>query len=259
MHLTDDDCLNLILGLLEPAAEAELLQHASECPDCEHRLQETAAAQEVLRATRVLHRDSGGRLCMDSRHLQPTAEPWIIRLARSLWRPVIRYPLAGAAAALILLWILLPSEPLVPGGPARVALPDFDPASYLRGEGAAAGDSAFVRGVAAYRDRDMGRAIAELRRARLEGAAELQRRVFLGSALAWQEEYEEAVAVLEPLPFEYEIHEPFHAPAWWTLYLALRETGRRAAADSLLDIFTAEGGELADWAHAERRARASEH
>jgi hypothetical protein len=63
------------------------------------------------------------------------------------------------------------------------------------------------------------------------------RRVYLGSALAFQGRYQQAVECLSPLR-ESVIPDPWGTEARWTLCVALYGAGERGAADSLLSVLS---------------------
>jgi hypothetical protein len=76
-------------------------------------------------------------------------------------------------------------------------------------------------------------------------ATELIRGIYLGSALAWAGKYAQAVEVLEGVPLHL-VPAEWGREAQWTLYEVQRVTGRRTAADSLLQILSHKPGEIGD-------------
>jgi hypothetical protein len=69
------------------------------------------------------------------------------------------------------------------------------------------------------------------------------RQVFLGSAYALSERYREAVVELEKVSFD-PLPAGWRSEAIWTFHIALREVGREAAADSLLQALAKKPGKI---------------
>jgi hypothetical protein len=89
-------------------------------------------------------------------------------------------------------------------------------------------------GLAAYADSDWNHAAELLARAPAEGAADLARRAYLGSAHALAGNPTAATAALEGLPLD-ELPEPWGSQAQWTLAMALDGVGRHDDSRRLLE------------------------
>jgi hypothetical protein len=123
--------------------------------------------------------------------------------------------------------------PLSAGGPA------------LRSSLEITTDKDLAAGLDAYGARDLDQAITLLERAEASGQLETARKIFLASALAWSGDHAEAVSLLRTV-YTPILPDPWGAEARWTLYVALRESGQTASADSLLSILAQERGDVGD-------------
>jgi hypothetical protein len=103
-------------------------------------------------------------------------------------------------------------------------------------------------GLKAYDAGEFERAKAHLTHARLVELNDVQetvRKIYLGSALAWTKEYGEAAQVLERIDY-LSVPGRWRGEAQWTLFVALRVSGREASADSLLQILMKKPGEIGE-------------
>lgn len=205
LHLDEDRCAELVLGLVAGAEREAAIAHAERCEPCAQRLRAHVAAQ--------------ARMLAD----QPRART-IRRAPRlALWLP--------AAAALAVVSVLL-ARGVGPRAPAPEPrwLPSLGEPHLLRG--AAPADPRLVAGMKAYADRDLESAARELALARTEGPVEQARRVYL--AHAWLElgEPERALPLLRSVNYP-ELPARFSREAAGLLARALRATGHPAEADSL--------------------------
>ncbi|GEM_PF-3228318 len=263
-HVSDDTLLDLLHHLLSESEAGQVLTHLAACPGCEDRFRERVAEQERLRATRVLRVAPGGGLVIE----RPTPEiPGQVEAGGGMWnalgrrwagfvegfrRPQYRWAGGLVVAVAVLLLVLVPRFGGLSGGDGLVWLPNsFDDARY-RSSSPGVLDGDLASGLEAYANRDIDRAIRFLGRAEASGALETVRKVYLGSALAWKGEYERAADVLEGVASR-ALPDPWGREAWWTLYVALKKSGRTAEADSLLSVLAAEPGDIGDRALSEGR------
>ena len=107
-------------------------------------------------------------------------------------------------------------------------------------------------GLEAYGDRDLEGAIDLLRSAEASGHLEEIRKIYLGSALAWNGAYPEAVSVLQEVSAR-TLPDPWGSEARWSLYVALKGSGWQRGADSLLHILSEESGEIGERARSRLR------
>lgn len=211
LHLDEDRCAELVLGLLGADEREAAIAHAERCEACALRLRAHVAAQ--------------ARMLADQPDALSTRAPRaILRLPRArYWLP--------AAAALALVSVLL-ARSLAPPAPAPESgwLPALGEPHLLRGERPI--DPHLAAGMKAYVDRDLEVAARELGSARAEGPAEQARRVYL--AHAWLElgEPERALPLLRSVNFT-ELPAAVSREAVGLFARALRATGHAADADSL--------------------------
>lgn len=258
-HIDEDLCLDLLHNLLAPAEKEKVLAHLAICPPCEGLFRKTVAERERLRATRVLQSLPGGRLILGSAGETVPTQQTKAR-ARRLWgsrsqvltgllagfRQRARFRLAVclgvvAAALLLVIWSGRQGAPDVP-------LPHWLPTHFektrSRTAGAAVPNEELAAGLEAYAAQDLKRAIGMLEKAQVSEQLEMVRRIYLGSALAWSGKYAEAAAVLKAIPRT--LPDPWGSEALWTLHIALKGSGREAAADSLLRSLAEEPGEIGE-------------
>jgi hypothetical protein len=211
LHLTEDRCAELVLGLAGASEREAAIAHAERCEACAVRLRAHVAAQARMLADQPAPLSAGA----------PRAIRRIPRLG--YWLP--------AAAALAVVSVLL-ARSLAPPVPAPASrwLPALGEPQLLRG--AAPADPHLAAGLRAYAARDLATAARELASARAEGPAEQARRVYL--AHAWLElgEPERALPLLRSVNFA-ELPAAVSREAAGLLAHALRATGHGAEADSL--------------------------
>ncbi len=229
-HLDDDVLLDLGLGLADPVEREGLREHLVDCAECENRLRQVVSDRTRHAARRVSVPERTGR------RRAPGVLPFRRRESRRFAVPVA---LAAAAMALLLLW---PER-----GPRSPELPWLetpgDRIHHRDDPAPPAGD--LEAGLEAYARRDPEEAIRRLEAVRAEGARDHLRRIYLGNALARVGRWEEAVEALAPVPLDV-VPDPWGMEARWTLFLALRETGRPADADSLLHVLAREPGPVGE-------------
>jgi hypothetical protein len=257
-HLGDDLCLDLVHGLLPEGDRQRALAHAADCPRCEGLLAQVAAQRAKARTQQLVRAQSTGELVLVPREA-PGAGTGPLRAdvgagfwtalagrIRELTRPGRLLPAAAVAAAAVLIWLQLappPGELSDPQGlqllPSRTGDMQFRAATDM------IADQNLVAGIDAYAQREMKQAIALLQDADALGHVETIRRIYLGSALAWEGRYPEAVATLRDLSLRL-LPDPWSQEARWTLYLALMRSGEAARAESLLQALIHEPGEIGD-------------
>jgi len=209
-HLLDYEQIDLIEGLLGATGREQALEHLEECAGCEAHFRRLAAQREWARVS------------IPPMSLAP----------RKTWRtPALRYILPFAAAAL-LAWLWLRPEGSTPQN-----LPTLPPpGTELLHRNVDAPEGWFRAGLDAYARGDYQRAASELERehsANDEGW-ELQRRVYLGSALARLGRYREAIVELESLDFDV-LPDPWREQTLITFGVSLCLAGHSAGLESLLD------------------------
>ncbi len=259
-HLSRDDCRDLLHGLLSVSETDEILSHVAGCSRCEILLQEMVAQRERLRAAPMLKSLVAGAFETGSavQALRERETPlagagafvsWVWEaFVAGLRQPRYAFATALAGAAIVLLVVLWPHQPWDPESAQLHWLPTLSGDVRLRDGAEAIGNDELAAGLEAYAAQDLPRAIDLLQRAEVSGELEMIRKVYLGSALTWQGRHQDALATLqtiapEPLP------DPWRTETLWTSYIALRESGHEASADSLLRVLAREPLEIG------RRAR----
>jgi tetratricopeptide (TPR) repeat protein len=258
-HLDEHLVLDFLLGCLSPTENEKVLLHLTECPACEKLFQRRVAESERFDATRILHVLPDGELAVERRGTAARAKSWE---SPNLWSYLIkfwqdvrmrcsrpRFQLAGGLAAVTALFLIVWFH--------GVRTSDTSPLYLLRPysfqlqsrevPGTAPGED-FKAGLDAYNNKEFKLAIELLQRAKdseQTAAHETIRRVYLGSAFAWNGDYEEAIEILETIPF------PLVPPEWsreahWTLYIAMKESGRDESADSLIEILSGKPGKVGE-------------
>jgi hypothetical protein len=250
-HLGRDRCRDLLHGLLPPDEEESIVAHAASCSRCEDLLQEMVAERERLRAMEAAYLGRGEQ-ARDG--LSEGLGRWLSDLAAAIWQPRYRYATALAAVAAVLLLVLWPYQ----GGDHESMQPHWLPAAAsdirLRDGAEGIADEDLAEGLAAYASRDLNEAIARLQRAELTGPLETIRRVYLGNALAMSGEHHEALELLRTITID-PLPDPWRSETLWTLYVALRASGRADSADSLLRRLALEPLEIGERARRQLRAR----
>ena len=240
-HLGHDRLLDLAEGLLPADLRATALAHLKSCPACETRFQDIAASQARAQseASTVL---GGGA----TRFGRATVHARPLRQAR--WLLV-----TGAVAAALAIALFSARDRV----PRRIAsqMDSSLPVARLRGAirdvQSSAADSAVLAGLDAFNRNDYDAARRILESTRGKGGMETVRRVYLGSVRLQLGDAAGARSILLGLP-EQRIPEPWKSEARWTLALALAGSDHHEAADSLLQVLSAEQGPVADRAKAYR-------
>ena len=243
-HLNEEECEDLILGVLPEAEIDRILKHACSCSSCEALLQKRSAYWEHLR-TRSPTAD--GRVVRRRIRADVHGFGWRQNL-RALFggrRLRLGFGLGLAAGTAAVLWMTLTPSPQPDLGDLPLPwLPPLGDDVRFRHAAPKLGED-LVAGLEAYAERELSRAIPRLREAEASGPSDAYRRIYLGNALAQTRRYGEAAAVLEPIPFHL-VPEPWAGEGRWTLYVALRGAGQKARADSLLRELVEDSGEVGD-------------
>jgi hypothetical protein len=250
-HIDADLCLDLLNDLLPPDEKQKLLSHLAVCPSCEKFFRERARVRDRLLAGKTLRSLAGGDLVLEKslesgpdrvqrESLWDSVTGFWPEVLRRLRRPHFRLAGGVALAAVVVLLVIRlqlreSSDILI------CALPTTYDDTRLRAIAGAAGKD-LAGGLEAYAQEDLDRATSLLKKAEA-GELENVRRVYLGSALALEGRYPDAVEVLQTVPFEV-VPEEWRHEAQWTLYVSLKRTGREASADSLLRILAERPGEV---------------
>lgn len=215
MHLNDSACADLVLGLLDGAAQQVALSHARECPDCESRLRAHAGGAERASAD-----------------WQSTvaSTPMPLRTAPS--KRALPLPALFAAAAVLMAAAALPLLLRTPprGDDAATWLPA--PGETVRTRGEHAPDSHLQAGLAAYEARDLVTAKRELEAARTEGSAEALRQLYLGHVLVANGQTQEGAELMGHVRWIL-VPEPWRREGAIAYARALRAVGDFARADSV--------------------------
>jgi len=258
-HIDRDSCLDLLHDLLSPAERTTILEHLTVCSECERLLQETAADREQGRATSVLRSEVREELAAEKpvetspserskradRHSGSLRPRVISNLPRVLRRPRYQIGAGLAVAAALLVMVLWPSQREIGDAPSLYWFPAYSSDVRLRTDMEAASDEDLLAGFEAYAEHSPGQAIELLRKAKASEQMETLRKIYLGSALAWSGEYEDAAILLESALAQ-ALPDPWGSEARWTLYVAWMKSGREASADSLLHVLSKETGEIGD-------------
>jgi hypothetical protein len=254
----EDLCLDLLHDLLPSAEKETLLERLAAEPALESVFQEMVAAQERLRATRRLRLSPTGELAIEpvagaagrttgtGRGAECPAvirtEVWD-RLRGAFGRPRSRLVTGFVAAAVVAFVLILPRLDPGPGDDLLRRLPAYgDDLQFRAVDDALPGDD-LTAGLEAYGAGDFRRAVSLLDRAEAIGPFETVRKLYLGSALAYRGRYERAADLLATEATG-NLPDPWGSEARWTLFVALRNAGSTARADSLLRILAVEPGEI---------------
>jgi hypothetical protein len=240
-HLNDDVCLDLLLGLLPESEIPPVLAHLDRCAACQSLLKERAAEYERVRAEHGTPPPFPSAATQASVAKEPRSMVTVRRgavagiagireLLTRIWRnPPLRYVTAGVVVILVvLLW---------PGGGdrAELTLHRLRPVRWniqRSAEQERAGVIALQGAVNTYSAGNMREAIGVLDSLRVPASYEMIRRVFLGSALAFEGKDSAAASVLKHV--DSSPPEPLLSEERWTLYVALRRSHQEAPAESLL-------------------------
>jgi hypothetical protein len=268
-HIDGDLCRDLLNGFLSSHERERALTHIAGCSTCEKLFAEGVVERERLRAVRRLRSEPGGELVIEKlgetgperglpligqtpedvagKHV-PLPEIWT-RLrdrVRAGWRRPRYEIVAGlATAAAVLFVILWPHQPRDLENDRLRWLPFFFDDLQVRAEAGRDVSEDLIAAFDAYADHDAPTATRLLRGTEATGQLETLRKIYLGSALAWEGNYDEAVAVLHGVRAQ-TLPDPWGSETRWTLFVALRASGQDGAADSLLAVLAGERGEVAE-------------
>ena len=261
-HLDEHLCLDLLQGFLSSEEEERILSHLIACPACERLLQEMAAEGARLEATRVLRTGPQGEIVLErrgtaarERSFEGKRHRWwdfqwkpLSGIQAGLRKPLFRLAGGVAAAAVVILFFAWFHHTRIPESPHLRLLPSYAFQLQTRETPGAVMVDDLRAGLEAYEVGDFRHAVELLDRAgayRLDDLHEMIRRTYLGSALAWRGRYTDAVEVLEGVSFPL-VPGEWGLEAQWTFFVALRESGSEARADSLLKIMAAKQGEIGE-------------
>lgn len=259
-HLDEHLCIDLLQGFLSHAEAKRIVAHVSECPTCERLLRQRAAEDERISATRVVRSLPGGEIILEKRgsavRSREKTENRRSRIMYRAWESLVgalripRYQLAAVAAtaAVVVLVLVWPHGAEISGTFELRVLPSysFDLESRDTPESQASED--LKAGLLAYDHREFRRAAELLRSVETSGLDEVNRtirQIYLGSALAWTGRHEDAVEALEKVPL-LSVPGEWGKEARWTMYVALKGSGREASADSLLRLLATKPGEIGE-------------
>jgi hypothetical protein len=256
-HLDHDQVIDFVGGLLPGERRAGVLSHASRCGRCERLLQSALTVRERARASKqawiaidtATARSALAATALASRSRAEPGASW--RGIAERWlapRGAGALVAAGALAALIGVLVL-------PGLAQRRALvhvhwlPGSEAEVTTRDLSASLPDSLIRVGLEAYARHDLGAARQRLEAAHGRGQLELVRRIYLANIMARQGDHQEAIALLESVPFRL-VPEPWSSESRWTLAASLRASGDQHRADSLVEAISQEPGPVGDRARA---------
>lgn len=258
-HPDEHMVLDFLLGFLSPTENEKILSHLASCPACEKLFLRRAADSERFAATRVLRFLPNGEMAVERRGTALRADgvkefdPW--DLLSKIWNGIRsgfrrpRYQLAGGLAAVTALFLMIWFYGVrTPDAPQLYMLRPYSFQLHSRDITGAVPSEDLWAGLEAYNNKEFKRAIELLQNAKLseqDAAHETIRKIYLGSALAWNRDYDEAVELLETIPFQL-VPPEWSREAHWTLYVALKGSGRDESADSLIEIMSAKPGEVGE-------------
>jgi tetratricopeptide (TPR) repeat protein len=247
-HLTEDDCLDLLHGLLSADRRATALEHVSTCAACEQMFADHAAYDERLRARGELQLQPDGTVALGPRITADSSAYESESPSRSRVIPIRRYFQVGAvaaAAAAVILMLVLPGSQQSPTIKSLRPVPGVGEQIHLRSEPGSVWDKNFERGIETYTRGDLRDAVDLLQKSEVTGQRDNLRRIYLGNALARLGDFEGAVKILEPVPF-HAVPDPWAGEGRWTLYVAYAATGQASEAEALLNELSREPGEFGD-------------
>ena len=256
-HLDEHQVIDLLLDLPSEEERERAEEHAERCPDCDQLLRQRGVEMERLRcsptylwliaarrAPRGLGRVFGsGRGTSEATVLRiahpqrrkpaPEKRGFFFRSAAALpWRC-----LAGVACALALLLVLCLRGEVSKNSLQIQALgwlPSVGEFLSVRDSADDSADPMMQAAMQAYDERELKKAVRGLEKARCESVRlETLRRVYLANALAHQGAMKETAEALSCVDLE-KLPDPWRSESAWTLFLALRATGRGDGADTLL-------------------------
>ena len=263
-HIGEHLCLDLLQGFLSPEEERRVVAHLAACSRCEKLFRERASEEARLEATHVLVTAPGGEPAVERRgtairehgraardgRITDMLSDFATYLLSGFKKPRFQVAggLAAAAAAVIVSFAVWDHYREPPGVQELHMLTPYSFDLEARETPESAIEENLKAGLEAYDEEDFKQAAELLDRAgvsELDEAHELVRTIYLGSALAWQGKHREAAAALEKVPFTL-VPGEWAGEAQWTLYVAFRESGREASADSLVRILATKRGEVGD-------------
>lgn len=245
-HLTEDLCLDLLHDLLSAEDADRVCEHLAVCPACEELLRSFVIADEQRRATHAIEVQSNGTFALRDRFRGiETVSPLqaFLESLRALWRRPSYRLAAGLAVVTALLLIIAPWDRGDRHACRLHSLPVYFDETHARAIDTGGADGYLAAGLEAYAGQRYVRAITLLEQAEATEHFETIRKIYLGSALAWEGRHREAAAILDPLAL-HTLPDPWGAEAQWTLFVALKESRQEARADSLLEIMQALPGEI---------------
>ncbi len=213
----DDRTIDLTLGLLSGDEEQETLEAIAANRSIEEELAELTAVRETIRGL------AGPKPSSSSRDKMPGS----IRQKR-------RFPFPQMLAAALLGVILI--RVFLDGGTQGTIAPLQVPLETNRLRGANGVESDLSRGLAVYEAGDYETAAQLLSDSPAYGATETMRLIYLASAYNLVGRHDEAIEILETLPFE-TIPDPWGEEGLRNLLHALRETGQEGRADRLVEQY----------------------
>ena len=224
-HMSDEVLTDLAMNLLPGGHASKAVEHIASCSACEERFRGIAAEWESS-AARVDEILSQARRADHARASTPSAYERYVH-------PNIKW--AVTAAALIVIAMIVPM--LVPEpdeGPVATKLPpltrDVLPRAVISGEQ----NEVLMKGLNAYAEDDLDKAIVALQQVTTEGPIDALRRVYLANALTRQGRFNEALNILEPVPLEL-VPDPWSSEAQWTQYVAFVRSGQTDRAQTVLE------------------------
>ncbi|MFC1572725.1 hypothetical protein ACFL6M_03910 [Candidatus Eisenbacteria bacterium] len=268
-HLDEHLCLDLLHGFLSRTEAEQVLSHAQVCPSCERLLQERASEEERYQATMVLKTLPGGKLVLErrgtalrggeeqgrrrlerlKRFLTALRErAWLLPGGHAKRLMRLQHLVPAAVVVVLLLLVLGPHLRETSDTPEPALLPSYAQQLQFRTSPDAESSEKLQAGLDAYDHRDFARTIehlSSLDAADLEQVSAIVRDIYLGSALAMSGEYDDAVNVLEEVKF-HRVPGVWGREAHWTLFVALEASGRKASADSLLQVLGQKSGEVGE-------------
>ena len=245
-HPGDDRLFDLAHQLLPESEENELLTHLAACASCEERFRVAAGDIERLRARADDALASAGA--------RPAAEPapparaanggFFERFFRL--RPAWGFGAIAAVACTILAIVILHPRGPSPEATALLTwLPTPGEDVVTRDPGATGASAELTEGLAAYSRHDARAAVRLLGQAHASGAMTDIARIYYGSALALSGDFAGAASHLSEVETRF-LPEPWQDETRWTLYVALKESGQAARADSLLHTLAGRGGDVGE-------------
>ncbi|MBU1702088.1 MAG: hypothetical protein KJ970_20165 [Candidatus Eisenbacteria bacterium] len=258
-HLREDLLLDLLHNLLPKAERDMALSHLSVCSQCESEFQEMVSRRERLRAMAKLTTNAAGEIELQTRSGsdpvkcgEAASQPVSDQISRTwkgllsiLKRPRNQFGAALVVATAALLLVIWSQHEDADTASDLYWLPRSSQEMQFRSGSGDAIHEILADGLDAYAHRDLKSAIQHLESAQAMGHLETVRKVYLGSALAMSRRYGEAAELLNSVSSR-SLPDPWGSEARWTLYIALKKSGRTSLADSLLNVLAAETGAIGD-------------